>query len=407
MPVRLFQSEQSDYAMKTQLKTTAASFVLFALSVGVSKAQRHPAVSHNPVKDAASAWTTLFSLPEGDSAYYFRADLPDNNFLTIQFGKLSYWEDGALADIFATAKTAWRQVQDSFTGTTTSRKIAVHVPPSNYPMLAVISEYGKDERTLLLKGNSALPLRIAVDTITILKTQASESGDISRRRQILYTFLLKDLSEIEGLANNAALIGNISSTFDSLVVAKRRRWKNQDASFHSLDAQYDVRNGINRERKLQTGTPGSLLGNFDYNIDLGVSFVAGSIASYGDFRLLYHWVAKERRTNTFIALSLSTLGFVKEQNNALSLRSLAFLNVELGSGFSGASSRIPLYRTSVGIGYRIAEDNAAPYDFKYCAFFNYSVSKAITITPELYSIPTKGEQGGDAYVGITLSLRLL
>src|ERR1043165_3384242 len=110
----------------------AAMLTALVCSALKASAQRHvDRISHNPVKDEGNARGTLFNLPVEDTAYYFRADLPGDNFLVIQFDRLSYWQSGMIPEIFKLANQSWKQVQDSFIGSTTSRKLSIHIPPSN------------------------------------------------------------------------------------------------------------------------------------------------------------------------------------------------------------------------------------------------------------------------------------
>lgn len=367
----------------------------------ISNAQRHILyVSRDPVKDMSTARGTLFNLPAKDSAYYFRADLPGDNFLAIQFGKLSYWQSGMIPEIFKLAKQSWEQVQDSFSGTTTARKLSIHVPAANYPIIAATKEYGADEKVLLLKGQQVQPLRIAVDTLTVLKLLSPDKDDTANKRQIQYTFLMKDLSEIAALADNEELVANIEHTFDSLVTVMRARWKNQDAYYRHLQARYDARPEAGK-RKLQTTIPGSLLNGLEYTGEIGTSFIAGTIATYGNLKLSL-MTSKE----SFVALSYSAIGFAKMTDNKLSISSTGFLNIEFGARYISTAS-VPIYRTSVGYGYRVSMLDPAPYDFRHRFFFNYSLSQAVTVTPDFYVIPKRGDTKAISFVGITLAVKIL
>jgi hypothetical protein len=350
-----------------------------------------------------SARASLFQLPPDDTSYYFRATLPGDNFLAIQFGKLSYWQQVNLREIFKLAKEGWGQVHDSFTGSTTARRLSIRVPPSNYPVIADIAEWGKEERVLILKGKATQSLRIAVDTINILKTYPSTSKDTSYKPQVQYTFLLKDLTEIDQLASHEQLIARIEHAFDSLVGNYRQRWKRQDAPFHSLQASFDARKEHNGT--LHTTQVGRALNNLNADLQFGVSFLTGNIASYANASITYQWKEKRPSVMGFVGLSLSTLSLLREENNSLQLKALAFLNFEMGTIFRN-SSRMPLYRTSVGIGFRIAQNDPGPYDFRYHSFFSYSIFRAVTISPDFYIIPKKDDVEAKVFGGITVALRI-
>ena len=390
------------------LKTvTLLILILLRTSAGAQAQDRDKPVSRTPVRDASEARSRLFTLPEHDTNFYFRADLPGDAFVTIQFNRLSYWQEGTLPDMVATANAAWQSVKDSFASATSARRLAVHLPPSGYPAVAAIREWGAEEPTLLLSSGRSQPVRLAVDSIVILKSGVA-SGRDTAATQIAYTFLLKDMSEIESLAANTELVANLSQTFDSLVAATRALWKKPDASFHQLEAQYDVHKGIYRSPTLRINRRGSILDRFEYNGEFGGSFVAGDMAITSALRLSYYLPPSPGETGQrFVALSSSSLAFTYVESDKLRIRGLVFLNAEFGSLFSGRESPIPLYRTSIGVGYRITSQNAGPYDLRYRLFFNYSLSKAITIMPELYLTSRKvQEDNNQLFYGIGLSIRL-
>src|SRR6185436_10455677 len=86
-------------------------------------------ISHKPVSAEAEVKARLFELDTSGINYYFRANLPGDNFLVIEFNKASYWPvKGTLSEIFRVARETTKQVQDSFHNPSASKKIDIHVP---------------------------------------------------------------------------------------------------------------------------------------------------------------------------------------------------------------------------------------------------------------------------------------
>lgn len=388
------------------LLRTAVLAVLLGSAVPRAAAQADP-ISRTPVTDAITARDRLFSLPAGDSNFFFRTDLPGDDFLLIRFNRLGTWQPGTLPDMVAAAQQAWAGVRDSLRSPTATRRLAVHLPPSGYPAIVAYREWGAESPTLLLKNGSAQPLRIASDTLVLLKTLPATGA--TPAPQIEYTFLLKDLGDIDDLAAAPALLDNISQKFDSLVAATARRWKRPDAEYHQLSAQYDVRNGIGPAAGFRSFRRGSLYDRFEYGSDLGASVLSGILVNTAVLRESYYFNAREARARqkNYVAVSLSALNLISVvSRDELVIRSLSFLNVELGALYGSVFDDLPLYRTGLGVGYRISDYNAGPYDFRYRLFFNYSVSKALTIVPEFYSNFKKQGEGGIGAYGLGVSLKL-
>jgi len=349
----------------------------------------------------------MFSLPPGDTAYFFRVNLRGDNFMTIRFRQIGSWENNALKDITSIARLGWEQLQDSLRGNATSRRIALSVPESNYPVLTAYREWGSDERIMMLGSKGAEPVRLAYDTLSVLRSYRNNTADTSMHRKVLYTFLLKDLSEIRDIAEDSGLVGDISRSFDSVLNVRKQRWKSPESATHGLGLDYNVATGPNTP-KIQRWYEDAWYKHFDYTGEIGTSFMAGQIGLTSALRLAYNLESNRPGSNAYVALSYSALGFFREEAGQLETKSVGFLNFELGSVINGLYSGMPVYRTSVGFGYRIAQQNASPYDFKYRVFFNYGVTRSINLMPEVYFIRKKDRRDNEGFAagGLTLSVRL-
>ena len=84
-----------------------------------------------PVKNEQAIRNNLFELDAYKHNHIFQVAMPGDNFLLIDFYKMSYWPDtSVLPLIFNIARTAAVSVTDSFTDAISSKRIDVHVPVS-------------------------------------------------------------------------------------------------------------------------------------------------------------------------------------------------------------------------------------------------------------------------------------
>jgi hypothetical protein len=390
-----------------RLLTRGLALSLLFLPAKQSLAQIDRAAKRSPINSAQTAFDNMFSLPQGDTAYFFRVNLRGDNFMTIRFRQIGFWENNALKDVVDVARLGWEQLRDSLRGNATSRRVALSVPESNYPVLTAYREWGADERIMMLGRNGASPVRIAYDTLSVLRSYKNNTADTSMHRKVLYTFLLKDLDQIQDISDDSGLIGDISRSFDSVLQVRKLRWKSPEAATHGLGLDYNVASDA-KTPKIQRWYEDAWYEHFNYTGEIGTGFLAGQIALTSALRLAYNLQSNRPGSNTYVALSYSALGFFREEAKQLETKGVGFLNFEFGSVITGLYSGLPVYRTSVGFGYRIAQQNAAPYNFRYRIFFNYGVTKSINLMPEVYFIPKKDRLNNESFSagGLTLSVRL-
>jgi hypothetical protein len=358
-------------------------------------------ISHRPVKTPAAIRAALFELPEADSAVFIRFDLPESEYLTIRMRDITAWNGKNLPDIVALAAQVYRQLADSFTDATASRRLALSVPDAG-SILTQLTESGGGARTVVVNGTQVQSIRIASDTLTVVQ------GD--PEQNVLFTFFLKDLSRIQDLNQNKVLVQRLAAGVDSLIASRLQKWRRPASPTHLLQARYNFTGSAGKEPLLTLGGSSTLGDDIVYSGDLGISFLAGQIASYTNFRLSYQWVGKRRQFNQYAAASYSNLILYAEENGSLSGRVLQFINAEVGVE-NRTRTGFPFQRTSLGVGYRVVGVNMGPYDYRYRVFFNYGLSPALTVTPDFYFTGRWGDSGTPpnpalAAGAITLSVRI-
>ncbi len=374
-------------------------------------------ISKRPVADEQVVKHDLFQLDTLDIRYYFRANLPENNFLTMEFEKLSYWPANGIGQVFSTAVSTVSGLRDSFAKPGTSKRIDIYVPYNNEPTLVRYTEHPDNGNLVLMKGGGNTPLKIGMDTIRIMKVYTDTTGmKHTIPARIQYTFILKDLEQVNTL-NSRYVIDSVQGVFDAQVATKRKAWGRQDVWHHSMDAVYDM-NGA--EPRVQAQASKGLLKRFDISADLGMSLFRNSLAPNGDIGLSYKWL-KKNKNYSFAELSFSNISFFDLDNLfGLQASNVLFMNMETGTLFSKKNSLVPMYKTSIGFGIKVSNDFAYTImggDFYvlfqgpgYRLFAKYSLSRAITVMPDLYffgrTIGQRYMSNSARFVGITVYFKL-
>lgn len=367
-----------------------------------------------PVTPEQEISSKLFSL-QGETNHHFSIGLKDNNFLLVAFNRLSDWRDtGAFRLVMRQAASIAHRMQDSFGSPLNSRHLQIHLPIKNTPITARMQSNSSNAGIVVLNDQDHAPLKIGMDTITVLKTlgeRRSEDSDEKEKKekaQVQYTFLLKDLSQIEALAADEEWIAHTSALIDSIVNTYRRRWRNQDLWYHNLYVSYRPEETAGKRlvvnhRMANEETQGLRKAlNLDYG--MGISLVRHTLAPNADVGITYIF-EHDKSENAFARISMNSLFlFGRDASNNIKSYGMAFANIEAGATV-GNSYPLPFHLISLGFGVKINSRNTHPdYDRDWYKFyFRYGVTKAIILSPEFYLTPKKQEQN---WMGFSLSLRL-
>lgn len=394
--------------------------LLLCILLTLTTVGRAKDIPKNPVSNEKNVKKNLFELDTLDIRYYFRSDLPENNFLTMEFEKLSYWPAGkSISKIFTAARDVVTGLRDSFAKPGTSKRIDVYMPLKDEPMIVRYTEHNDNGNLVLMNKGGNMPLKLGMDTIRIMKTYNDTTGSKNvALARIQYTFILKDLEQIYTL-DNSYVTDSVQTTFDKLVNDKRETWQKQDAWHHTMDAWYNM--GDNSGSRLTVRSSTGIMKRVDLDGNIGMSLFRNTIAPNFDLGVSYKWLNKQK-DYYFVQLSGSNISFF-DQGNVFGLQAsnILFLNLETGTLFNKKNTLVPLYKASVGVGYKVTQ--AFAYTVLggnyytlfvgrgYRIFFKYSLSKAITVMPDLYifSDPRviNGPPINTRFVGVTVYFRLI
>ncbi len=376
--------------MRFRILITITTLIIASASSFAQKEFRSPVKNETVLKDE------LFKLEADEYNHIFQAVLPQDNFLLIDFEKMSYWPDtAAMHLIFDIAAKAVTESRDSFTTSLTSKRIDVHIPVKNRPVQLRLNNHDDGSKMLMLSYDQQAPLKLGMDTIRVFKTYAVEKdkwGD-EQRSEIQYTFVLKDIEEIIKLADNHEFITDIAQTFDSVVQNKRSRWKKEDTWYHEVGIRYSPTE-MDKDKQLEVKNGRGFLKGLDANYYIGASLFRNNLTPY-----------LEVGGSNYFRLSFSTIAQFERITEAnYNFYNTSFANLELGILVNKTDTWIPVYETSIGFGYMFTDHPSLTPHKGVKMFFNYSLSPAVRITPDIYMLFKNG-QDNDIWAGITVSLK--
>ena len=360
----------------------------------------------------------LFDIAEPVN-YHFTIELPDANFMIIEWNHLSDWQQkDNVKKMISMAKTCFSKVEDSFKGSTSAKRMDIHIPIENEPVTVRFHEYDVSNNVLLIKGNLLAPLKVNMDTLRLLKTTGKKAVYKQEQlEQVQYTFLLKDISQIKNIGNNDALIENIANTIDSIVNKHRDKWHNQNLWNHNLTVTYhplsddskkrlisnDPVRGLHIKKITTIDEDGRYYKALDGDENIGITLFRNSLCPYIDLGFAYKWPVS---TQNYAYVKAFFSGFNEFTPDKETLNLYGFVNVEFGIWENKKNTTIPVYLLSLGIGHDLGSFNNDNFDPQhpinmFRLFVNIKPSKLFTITPEFYYY--KGIPGS---YGITTTMRI-
>jgi hypothetical protein len=397
--------------MKNILLLSCALLTGYVANAQIIENEDEVVVTKLPIASEAEIKNKLFVLPEDNGNFYFRADLPNDNFVIVQFRKISYWPEAknVLKEVATLASAVVDKAGRSLANKMVTHRIDIHLPINDQPYTVRLREHDDGSKLVVMEDGMQNPLKIGMDTINVLKAYAvTKSKGVEEQVQVQYTFIVKDLSDINKIAASDEILQRAEQTFNGLVARKKKAWTFDNAWFHAVNAEYNE--DASGDKKLRTQvTRRFALDALSIQANLGASMLTTGVNPYASFGLNLKWPDKTNTEYHFVGVSLSTLMAVDIQadRNIINYSGI-MANIESGAYFRNNKSLIPMHHISAGFGIKIAgDDHPLLNKTVYRIFFNYSLSKAITLTPDFYYIQHAANKSNSQTMGgLTLSLRI-
>ena len=265
--------------------------------------------------DPQAAPAQLFRLNPGRCNNHFDFTLPNNGKLIVDFLRLSDWgNQNQLQDIAETAAGQVRLLKDSFSDNYSSKLIALNIPVNGKVISVQYDEDKSAKNQLAYKDGSYYQLKTSFDTVRIVKNIGIRTKPLvdSGIIQVQYTFILKDINDIQALADNPEILQRIGEAADSAINKQRKRWSHQDARHHALYLTYNP--GAPQPMISNIADDGSALSFIAKNIKiyLAVGFGAytgNNISPYFDEGISY-LIPSRGRMQPFVGLNMTLFGLL-------------------------------------------------------------------------------------------------
>lgn len=362
-----------------------------------------------PVDDEQDIKKKLFHLDKRQYNHSFSITLPDDNFLLIDFYRMSYWPDSSdLQNICDIAANAVEQVQPSFDNDQTSKFIGVHIPEKDRPVTVMSRENNDGSELVVISKGTASPLKVGMDTVRVLKTYKTVKDPLEETdvlAQVQYTFILKDLSDMDVLANNKAVIYDVINTLDSVIHQKRNKWKKQDTWYHKIGITYKPMERESKDKLKVTNPSYGIVKAFDFGYYIGAALYRNDLVPSLEVGLSYKFPVMGHESFYTRASLVTLTQFERATQSRFDMYYTGFICAEIGSIVDRPNSGVPIYTTSLGLGYMISDHPVNKSHTGYKLFFHYGVTPTLRVTLDFYGL--KNDRGEtDAWSGITFAMKL-
>jgi hypothetical protein len=368
------------------------------------------------VKDQGKLIQDLFEVKDLELNHHFTIAIGQGEYLVFEMEKLSVWSGKEDFLKYADAVLPLlEKYSDSLKKPLSTKRLDVHIPVQNTPLISRFGEQMVNSNLQAMSATETVSLKMTLDTLRIVKKFPDRKHQGSMvQRHFQYTWLLKDLKNAQGRLADKAWLSRTAVVIDSVVMAYRKKWNNQDAWNHHLFVSLDTGRAAGEQLQL-TKQVSELNGVKTQDMILssvgfGASLVRNTICPSLDIGLQVNFYSDYEST-FFTRVSVSSFARFEEQaNRKFKAYGTSFVNAELGFGVNPGNTKLKPYSLSVGFGYKLLNKESAERDPNlpkrlYRLFFNYEASKSIIVAPEFYTdFGTKSNR--NSWMGLSVTFRL-
>jgi hypothetical protein len=292
----------------------------------------------------------LFHLNAEQYNHHFQYKLPDDGILKVDFLRLGDWgTDNKLTEIAAIAASQVALLKDSFKHNYTSKLLEINIPINKEVLSVNYSEDDNGKNQLAYKNGNYYQLKTGFDTIRIVKNISVKTKPLidSGLVQIQYTFILKDINNIQLLKEQPAILEKAGQVTDAAIAAKRKEWSRQDAPFHRLSIYVDANNNdsIMVDKNHGSSMP-YLASHLGVYMGFGAIVYNNAISPYGDFSIAYK-IATRGKLQGYVGFNFTGFGYLTSTLTARSYNGAVYTtyNAEIGlcqKGYGFMSQRSSL-----------------------------------------------------------------
>jgi len=326
-----------------------------------------------------------FRLDREQEQYTVSADLEKGDKIIIHFAKAGDWQS-ELTEMTRIAAAQYQYLADSFKSLISQKNLFLKIPKDTDLITLQYSEDNNDgPHQMAYKNGNHFVLKTSMDTIIVLKDGGQYkdpvylSNDSSQyTRQVQYTFILKDISDIKNIAANAEMLSRISHLVDSVLKngpIKKDREKRLTIAFSN---QNDSKGGMIVKPTYAIGD------HITIDVPIGIEILNGNLGAVTDVG--YSYIDEpDSRSSFFGSLNLSTFLLPGSTLNFHNIYS--GIGIELGT--ADVSTGTLMNKYSIGLGYFIGKNkkngNETVLPNMFRLYLNFPITKNINIGMDMMS----------------------
>lgn len=326
-----------------------------------------------------------FRLDREQEQYTVLADLEKGDKIIIHFAKAGDWQS-ELTEMTRIAAAQYQYLADSFKSLISQKNLFLKIPKDADLITLQYSENNNDgPHQMAYKNGNHFVLKTSMDTIIVLKDGGQYkdpvylSNDSSQyTRQVQYTFILKDISDIKNIAANAEMLSRISHLVDSVLKngpIKKDREKRLTIAFSN---QNDSKGGMIVKPTYAIGD------HITIDVPIGIEILNGNLGAVTDVG--YSYIDEpDSRSSFFGSLNLSTFLLPGSTLNFHNIYS--GIGIELGT--ADVSTGTLMNKYSIGLGYFIGKNkkngNETVLPNMFRLYLNFPITKNINIGMDMMS----------------------
>lgn len=354
--------------------------------------------------DSPNSNRNLYSINPDQYNHHFEYQLPNDGILRIDFLKLSDWGDkNILSQITDIAAAQAEQLKDSFQSYYSEKLLEINVPINNKVLSINYSEDEKNKNQLAYKDGSYYQLKTGFDTIRIVKNIAIKTKPIvdSGLVQIQYTFILKDIMDIQLLKKEPTIIDKIGDMTDSVINEKRNHWLSQDARHHQLTLYINTTNQDSLSIIRTTTNKEAFGGYIGLYAGLGAIVYNNMISCYAEGTLAY-LIPTRGKMQGFVGFNWSGFGLISGNAKTLETTKGIYVTYNVEAGLCKKGVGFMSQKTSLLLGVMTIRDEKALFNMG----INLGINRFASVGVNLAGNFKKQDKGGRYVYGINFKFNL-
>lgn len=336
-----------------------------------------------PGKSMAQNPTLSYHLDREQEQYTISADLDKGGKLVIHFARASDWQN-ELTEMTRIAATQYQYLADSFKDPISQKNLFLKMPKDTDLITLQYSEHKNGiPHQMVYKNGQHFALKTTMDTIIVLKDGGKYkdpvylSNDSTQyTRQVQYTYILKDIKDIENIAAATEKLNLMARQIDSILQngpIKKDREKQLTISFSGQnDSQIKVKPTY------------TINDHYVFTMPIGLEVLNGNLGASYDVG--YGYIDEPNNKSSFFA-TLNLSGFLLPASSLNFHNFYSGIGIELGT--ADVSTGTLMNKYSIGLGYFIGKNknsgNETVLPNMYRLFVNFPVTKSLNIGMDVMS----------------------